>query len=75
MYRKAFGDALAQLPAEQQAGSADASAGVSVGSKGHHSPAWTHRVLVASDHLLLGASLLPEDLLLDLQTRRAQAEA
>lgn len=75
MHREAFGDAVAELPAEQQTGGADATASVSVGTKGHYAPARTHRILVASDHLLLGAAHLPEDLLLDLQTRRAKAEA
>lgn len=75
MHRETFGDALAKLHAEQQAGSVNALESLSLGLEGNDAPTWTHRVLVASNHILLGAAHLSKDLLLDLPARGTKAEA
>jgi hypothetical protein len=75
MHREAIGNVMAKLHAKQQTGSVDEIESMPVGFESHDATAWTHRILVTSNHVLFRAKNISENILLDLSTRREEIEA
>lgn len=68
LHWKTIGDIMAKLHTEQQTGSVDETASMSIGTESDDKATRSHRILVTSNNFLLGSKVLSKDLLLDLST-------